>query len=272
MASLAYGTEVFVRSVVHVVEDPQLTSHNLGFLLLLTDLFLIGATLMIAAFGFYDLFIGTTGASRSGRRLPGWLRMHDLNDLKARVISMIILVAAVTFVDVVVESKGGDVDTLYLGAAEFRQYYEELRDQDLCHLYHARLSDGRVAASQLVLTGHAVTHTVSAAADAGDVPGVVATAANADGVIFEGAVGTRDLATGAPMTTDTVVWIASMTKAVTGACAMQLVEQGKLSLDGDIGRTLPELGRVQVLVGFDTDGKPRLRSPKRAVSVSPARR
>ncbi len=52
VASFAYGTDVFVRSVTHVVDDPQLTSHNLGFLLLLTDLFLIGATLMIAAFGF----------------------------------------------------------------------------------------------------------------------------------------------------------------------------------------------------------------------------
>jgi uncharacterized membrane protein YqhA len=114
MASFAYGTEVFVRSIAHVVEAPQLTSHNLGFLLLLTDLFLIGATLMIAAFGFYDLFIGTIGASGPGARLPGWLRMHDLNDLKARVISMIILVAAVSFVDDAVESKSGQ-DTLYLG-------------------------------------------------------------------------------------------------------------------------------------------------------------
>jgi uncharacterized membrane protein YqhA len=114
LASFAYGTDVFARSVIHVLDDSQLTSHNLGFLLLLTDLFLIGATLMIAAFGFYDLFIGTIGASGRGARLPGWLRMHDLNDLKARVISMIILVAAVSFVDDVVESKGG-LDTLYLG-------------------------------------------------------------------------------------------------------------------------------------------------------------
>ncbi len=114
MASFAYGTDVFVRSVSHIVDGSQLTSHNLGFLLLLTDLFLIGATLMIAAFGFYDLFIGRTGASGPGVRLPGWLRMHDLNDLKARVISMIILVAAVSFVDDVVESKGSR-DTLYLG-------------------------------------------------------------------------------------------------------------------------------------------------------------
>jgi methyl acetate hydrolase len=105
------------------------------------------------------------------------------------------------------------------------------------------------------------------AAESGDVPGVVAAAATADGVIFEEAFGTRDLATGAPMTTDTVVWIASMTKAITGACAMQLVERRKLSLDDDISGILPELGRVQVLVGFGADGSPQLRAPKRAVTL-----
>lgn len=104
-------------------------------------------------------------------------------------------------------------------------------------------------------------------AELGDVPGVAAAAATADGVIFEGAFGTRDLATGAPMTTDTVVWIASMTKAITGACAMQLVERGQLSLDGDITNILPALGRVQVLEGFDADGTPRLRAPKRAITL-----
>ncbi|HUJ66444.1 MAG TPA: YqhA family protein [Acidimicrobiales bacterium] len=116
ISSFAYATDVFVRSVSRVVEDPNLTSHNLGFLLLLTDLFLVGATLMIAAFGFYDLFITRIDAESRSLQLPGWLRMHDLNDLKARVISMVILVAAVTFVDLVVESEGG-LNTLYLGAA-----------------------------------------------------------------------------------------------------------------------------------------------------------
>jgi len=116
ISSFAYGTDVFVRSVARVVEDPELTSHNLGFLLLLTDLFLVGATLMIAAFGFYDLFITRADADNSSLRLPAWLRMRDLNDLKARVISMVILVVAVTFADVAVESEGG-LNTLYLGAA-----------------------------------------------------------------------------------------------------------------------------------------------------------
>jgi methyl acetate hydrolase len=105
------------------------------------------------------------------------------------------------------------------------------------------------------------------AAESGDVPGVAAAAATADGVIFEGGYGKRDLTTGAPMTADTVVWIASMTKAITSACAMQLVERGRLSLDGDIGAILPQLRRVQVLEGFAANGKPRLRAPKRGITL-----
>jgi len=105
------------------------------------------------------------------------------------------------------------------------------------------------------------------AAEAGDIPGVVAAAATRDGVIFEDGFGSRDLSSGAPMTADTVVWIASMTKAVTGACAMQMVEQDRLSLDGDIAAVLPELGRVQVLEGFNADGTARLRAPRRAITL-----
>src|SRR5262245_40627848 len=69
------------------------------------------------------------------------------------------------------------------------------------------------------------------AADAGDVPGVVAMATDRNGVIYEGAFGKRVLGQPAAMTPDTVVWIASMTKALTAAGAMQLVEQGQLDLD-----------------------------------------
>jgi CubicO group peptidase (beta-lactamase class C family) len=105
------------------------------------------------------------------------------------------------------------------------------------------------------------------AVNSGSIHGVVAAAATADGVIFEGAFGTRDVTTGVPMTSDTVVWIASMTKAITGACAMQLVERGKLALDADITKILPALGRAQVLEGFNTDGTPRLRAPRRAITL-----
>jgi CubicO group peptidase (beta-lactamase class C family) len=103
--------------------------------------------------------------------------------------------------------------------------------------------------------------------ESGDVPGVVAAAATKDGVIYQGAFGTRDLATGVPMTTDTVVWIASMTKAITAACAMRLVERNQLALDNDIAAILPALGDARVLEGFDADGTPRLRAPRRAITL-----
>jgi methyl acetate hydrolase len=113
----------------------------------------------------------------------------------------------------------------------------------------------------------ALSDLLKRATDAGDVPGVVVAAATADGPIFEGASGVRDTTSGTPMTTDTVVWIASMTKAVTGACAMQLVEQGKLSLDSPIATVLPELANPQVLEGFAADGSPQLRPAKRPITL-----
>jgi methyl acetate hydrolase len=105
------------------------------------------------------------------------------------------------------------------------------------------------------------------AADTREVPGVVAVAANSDGVIYEGAFGKRDLANGTDMTADSVFWIASMTKALTATAAMQLVEQGKLQLDEPISKVLPELAAPQVLEGFDDKGQPKLRPAKRPITL-----
>jgi methyl acetate hydrolase len=105
------------------------------------------------------------------------------------------------------------------------------------------------------------------AADRGDVPGVVAMAVTREGPVYQGAFGRRALPDGAAMTADTVFWIASMTKAITSTAAMQLVEQGKLTLDGPIAGVLPELAAPQVLEGFDATGEPRLRQARRAITL-----
>jgi hypothetical protein len=56
---------------------------------------------------------------------------------------------------------------IYLKEPAFRSFFEQLKSQDLCRLYHARLPDGTSVATQMVLTGgHSVSHTVAAAADA----------------------------------------------------------------------------------------------------------
>ncbi len=98
-------------------------------------------------------------------------------------------------------------------------------------------------------------------------PGVVAVAATDTEVLYEGAFGKRDLGKPAPMTLDSVVWIASMTKAITATAAMQLVERGKLSLERPASEMVPELAAAKVLEGFDAAGKPRLRAPKRPITL-----
>ncbi len=105
------------------------------------------------------------------------------------------------------------------------------------------------------------------AIDAGDVPGVVAMAATADGPVYQGAFGRRALPAGPDMTADSVFWIASMTKAITSTAAMQLVERGKLALDKPIADVLPELAAPQVLEGFDAAGEPRLRPARRPITL-----
>lgn len=104
-------------------------------------------------------------------------------------------------------------------------------------------------------------------ADAKEIPGVVAMAATGNEVIYQGAFGKRDLSKDDAMTADSVFWIASMTKAITTAAGMQLVEQGKLKLDEPIGKLLPDLAAPQVLEGFDASGNPKLRPAKSPITL-----
>ena len=101
----------------------------------------------------------------------------------------------------------------------------------------------------------------------GGVPGVVAALTNADHTLYEGAAGLRALDQAAPMDAQTVMWIASMTKPVVAACAMQLVEQGRIGLDDPAAKIIPELGRFRVLTGWDTNGQPITRPPKTAITL-----
>jgi len=112
-----------------------------------------------------------------------------------------------------------------------------------------------------------IDQALRAKCDAKDIPGVVAVAASGSDVIYQGAFGKRDLGKDEAMTPDSVFWIASMTKAITSAAAMQLVEQGKLSLDDPIGKLLPDLASPQVLEGFDAEGEPILRPARRPITL-----
>ena len=99
------------------------------------------------------------------------------------------------------------------------------------------------------------------------VPGVVALATNREGNIYEGAVGVRSLGNGVAMTTDTICAIFSTTKAIAGTACLQLVEEGRLDLDAPAKNYTPDIGELQVLDGFDDNGDPILRPPKRDVTT-----
>ena len=98
-------------------------------------------------------------------------------------------------------------------------------------------------------------------------PGVVAAVAVDGHIVYEGAAGVRCIGDDAAMTVDTVLGIFSMTKAITGAAAMQLVERGRLDLDTPAGEYIDYLGQVQVFDGFDASGAAVLRAPRTPVTL-----
>lgn len=113
LGAFVYGAAVFVDSVMVIARKPFPVSHQIGLFLLDIDLFLIGATLLISAIGFYELFIGDIRVGGIAR-MPAWLEMHDLNDLKGRVLAMIVMVLAVSFVELAVDAESG-LKTLEIG-------------------------------------------------------------------------------------------------------------------------------------------------------------
>jgi len=108
---------------------------------------------------------------------------------------------------------------------------------------------------------------LQAKVDAGEIPGVVAMAANEQSVVYEGAFGARNMATATRMSADTVFRIASMVKLLTSVAALQLVERGKLKLDEPAAHIDERLGSAKVLAGFDAKGLPQLRPPHKPVTL-----
>jgi CubicO group peptidase (beta-lactamase class C family) len=80
----------------------------------------------------------------------------------------------------------------------------------------------------------------------GLVPGAVVAIAKGGKLAYLQAIGFQDRGKTIPMKTDSIFWIASMSKPVTSVAAMILVDEGKLDLDAPVSRYLPELGDMRV--------------------------
>jgi methyl acetate hydrolase len=115
--------------------------------------------------------------------------------------------------------------------------------------------------------GALIDSALSAAVGGGRIAGLVAAAADEHDTIYQSSFGRKNISVSERMTTDAVFRIASMTKAITGACAMQLIEQGKLSLDQPAKEILPFLSDTRVLFGFDPQDRPLLRAPRTEITL-----
>ncbi len=97
--------------------------------------------------------------------------------------------------------------------------------------------------------------------------GIVTLLARHGKVVDYRAYGTRDMASGAPMTKDTIFRDFSMTKPVTGVALMILYEQGKWLPSDPISKFIPEFANLKVFKGVDASGKMILVDPDHAPTM-----
>lgn len=89
------------------------------------------------------------------------------------------------------------------------------------------------------------------------------------GVIYQGSAGRTDFPSGSkPWTSDTVSWIASMTKLASAISVLQIVERGLITLDEDVRPKIKFLAEVDIISGFDEKtGKPNLEANTEPISL-----
>jgi CubicO group peptidase (beta-lactamase class C family) len=96
--------------------------------------------------------------------------------------------------------------------------------------------------------------------------GAVTLVASKDKVLSLEAVGFMDVAAKKPMRTDCLFWIASMSKPITGAALMILVDEGKVNVDDPVEKYLPEF-KGQWLMGDQGKEYVLLKKPKHPITV-----
>lgn len=94
-----------------------------------------------------------------------------------------------------------------------------------------------------------------------EIAGAVGLVADKQGVIAVHSVGFADISGNQAMTRDSIFWIASMSKPITGACILMLQDEGKLSLDDAITQYLPAMKDLKL-----SDGSPAVISIRQLLS------
>ncbi len=108
---MAQGSIAVVVAVVESVSSANTLKDTIVEVLTAVDAILLGTVLLVIGYGLYELFID------GELDVPLWLRVKNLDDLKSKLIGVVVAIIAVVFVGVMVDSnRAQDVFSYGIGA------------------------------------------------------------------------------------------------------------------------------------------------------------
>ena len=108
---MAQGSIAMLVAVYNAAGNLTLLKSSIVEVLTAVDAILLGTVLLVIGYGLYELFIDTN------IDVPDWLKVNDLDDLKSKLIGVVVAIIAVVFVGVFVDSnRASDVVAYGLGA------------------------------------------------------------------------------------------------------------------------------------------------------------
>ncbi len=108
---MVQGSVAMVRVGIDVIREGTKLKLTIVEVLTAVDAILLGTVLLVIGYGLYELFID------EDLEVPIWLQVHDLDDLKSKLIGVVVAIIAVIFVGVYVDSnRASDVISYGVGA------------------------------------------------------------------------------------------------------------------------------------------------------------
>jgi uncharacterized membrane protein YqhA len=108
---MGQGSVEMIKVVIEAIVDGAALKETIVEVLTAVDAILLGTVLLVIGYGLYELFIDTD------IEVPLWLRVQDLDDLKSKLIGVVVAIVAVVFVGVFVDSnRAADVISYGVGA------------------------------------------------------------------------------------------------------------------------------------------------------------
>lgn len=108
---MAQGSVAIVQAVISVFADQTPLKDTVVSVLTAVDALLLGTVLLVIGYGLYELFVD------SEIEVPEWLHIRNLEDLKSKLIGVVVAIIAVIFVGVLVDSsRAADVLSFGVGA------------------------------------------------------------------------------------------------------------------------------------------------------------